>query len=192
MYQTNFYNFFGVAKISTVDEQRQIHIMRMSLLTGMDEDDGVATQDSKSAKSCASKYLQKKLSANDIEHIIRTTKLILKMNALSTEVQKIPKNIYHPSKPDISETLLDKSTYPIGHYLIKRYLCTNGILGLNEEDLPPITDIEGPKVLLNRVKTMKSVTINRGRCQKKTGKKLEHIRLEEKRQQKVKKTDQRN
>lgn len=33
-------------KISTVDEQRQIHIMRMSLLTGMDEDDGMATQDS--------------------------------------------------------------------------------------------------------------------------------------------------
>lgn len=33
-------------KISTVDEQRQIHIMRMSLLTGMDEDDGVATQNS--------------------------------------------------------------------------------------------------------------------------------------------------
>lgn len=62
------------------------------------------------------------------------------------------KNIYHPSEPDISETLLDKSTYPIGHYLIKRYLCTNGILGLNEEHLPPITDIEGPKVLLDRVR----------------------------------------
>ncbi|CAC5393344.1 unnamed protein product [Mytilus coruscus] len=32
---------------------------------------------------------------------------------------------------------------------------------------------------------MKSVTINRGRCQQKTEKKPEHIRLEEKRQQKV-------
>ncbi|CAC5360077.1 unnamed protein product [Mytilus coruscus] len=121
-------------KMSTVDEKRQTHIMRMSLLTGRDEDDGVATQDIKSAKSCASKYLQKKkLSANDIKHFIQTTTLILKMNAPSTEGQKIPKNIYPPSKPDISETLLDKSTYQIGHYLIKRYLCTNGILGLNEE-----------------------------------------------------------
>lgn len=46
-------------KMSTVNEQRQIHIM--SLLTGIDEDDGVATQDSKSAKYCASKYLQKKI-----------------------------------------------------------------------------------------------------------------------------------
>lgn len=40
--------------------------------------------------------------------------------------------------------------------------------------------------MLDRVKTMKSVTINRGRSQKKTDKKPEHIRIEEKRQQKVK------
>ncbi|VDI35096.1 Hypothetical predicted protein [Mytilus galloprovincialis] len=98
-------------KMSTVDDQRQIHIMRMSLLTGLEEVDDTSAQDNKSAKSCASKFIQKQLSSNDMEHIMRTAKLIIKMNALSHAEQKIPKNIYHPSKPEISETLLDKTTY---------------------------------------------------------------------------------
>lgn len=74
-------------KMSTVNEQRQIHIMRTSLLTGIDDDDNddLSAQDNRSAKSCASKYIQKQLSANDLEHILRTAKLILKMKALSSE-----------------------------------------------------------------------------------------------------------
>ncbi|CAC5383204.1 unnamed protein product [Mytilus coruscus] len=103
-------------KMSTVDDQRQIHIMRMSLLTGLEEVDDTSAQDNKSAKSCASKFIQKQLSSNDMEHIMRTAKLIIKMNALSHAEEKIPKNIYQPSKPDISETLLDKTTYALGNF----------------------------------------------------------------------------
>lgn len=174
-----------IPKMATVDDQRKNHTMTKSLLTGIDDEDDTDLEDHRAVKSCASKYIFKELSVSDKEHILRTAKLVLRMNALSVETQKTPKNMYHPSTPELSDTVLDKTTYSIGDYLIKRYCCEKGMLGLSEHNLPNIAGYNGPKILLNRVKAMKSVTINRTRCKPKAETRPEHLKVEESRQKKV-------
>jgi hypothetical protein len=56
----------------------------------------------------------------DLKCIIPVTKLILRVGALSTEKDDIPRNVYNPAKPILPEAILDKKSYLAGRFLITK------------------------------------------------------------------------
>ncbi|CAC5410219.1 unnamed protein product [Mytilus coruscus] len=166
-------------KMSTVDKQKQLHAVRKSIVYGQTVgDDDIDKVDNKAVKSSASKYLGKRLSASDKEHIGRTIKLMLRQNAFHTEKDLIPRNIYHSNLPEVSTVILDKNTYDVGRYLIKRFACDKKYLDLTQEDYPSLEEMNGPKELISRVKRNQSVTIKRTTCKPKNKPKTDRDREE--------------
>jgi hypothetical protein len=63
-------------------------------------------------------------------HLLPVTKLILRVGALSTEKDDIPRNAYNPAKPILPEAILDKKSYLAGRFLITKYACHQQMFGL--------------------------------------------------------------
>ena len=101
------------------------------------------------------------LSEKDVAYILPTAQLILRQGAITLEADKVPKNVYAKEVQLLPDAVLDRNTWSLGCYLIKRYACTQGILGLSMEDLPPLDDVPGPPALKRRIKSSKGITIRR-------------------------------
>ena len=104
----------------------------------------------------------------DLKFIIPVTQLILRVGALSTEKDDIPRNAYNPAKPILPEAILDKKSYLAGRFLITKYACHQQMFGLSSQDLPDISTLEGSKPLLQRLKMAKGITMRRSTIKTKT------------------------
>ncbi|CAC5410563.1 unnamed protein product [Mytilus coruscus] len=155
-----------IPKMSTVDNQKELHTVRKKILHGKQDlvDDDTDKDDKKSVKSSASKYIEHQISVNDKKHIIRTVKLMIRRNAFKTEEDSTQKNIYHSKTPTIANTTSGRNTYNIGKYFVHRYIQQQEYLGMTTEDCPSTDSLDGPKELTNRVKRGQSVTVSRTKC----------------------------
>jgi hypothetical protein len=61
--------------------------------------------------------------------VLIVTKLILRVGALSTEKDDIPRNVYNPAKPILPEAILDKKSYLAERFLITKYACHQQMFG---------------------------------------------------------------
>ena len=104
---------------------------------------------------------QMEMAKKDMKHVIPVTKLILRVNALSSEEQEKPRNVYESKQGELQEAVLDKNTYSLGKFLIKRYAVSQGLFGHKRSDCPDINEVEGPKELLRKAKAGKGVTMRR-------------------------------
>lgn len=82
------------------------------------------------------------LSKKDMGHILPVTKLILRVDALNTEADEKPRNVYESNRHCISEAILDRNTYDLGQYLIKKYTAKQALFGLDKSDCPDINEVE--------------------------------------------------
>ena len=110
-----------------------------------------------------------KVSDVDIGYILPTAKMILKKGGLDlTKANDVPMNFYDDKIPKpLPTAVLDDASMNAGHYLIKKYLVNNNLMGTSSVHLPKNTDLEGPKLLCSKVQKS-SVTVNRMTCKEKT------------------------
>jgi hypothetical protein len=110
--------------MSIVDHFTEVHQIRHGLNTSeldtTEETDDVSTTNDENVNY--------DLSMKDLKFIIPVTKLILRVGALSTEKDDIPRNAYNPAKPILPEAILDKKSYMAGRFLITKYACHQQIL----------------------------------------------------------------
>ena len=81
----------------------------------------------------------------------------------------------------LSPCLFDSETTGICQYLKTKYLCQHGYFGLEPGDIPDVNEINEPLNLLDKVKKIKGVTLNRTGVKNLTAHKIEREFHEEKR-----------
>jgi hypothetical protein len=101
------------------------------------------------------------LTSTDIAHIIPTVSLILKRGGLSLEPDEIPCNVYSKKTVFLSRSILNADCKKVGYFLVMKYLIKEGLFGCTINDLPQLTDKDGPKNLVDKAKKSQGVTIRR-------------------------------
>ena len=173
-----------IPKMCTVDEQREVHLKRQSLtkLKNLSEHEP-ELEDKESAEKSSERFLGKKLTTTDKLHIYRTAKLIQRRNATGLATEEKPRNVYHTLEPELSLNILDRETYDVGKYLVLRHVAESNMFP--EFEAPSISDYQGSKALISRVKRGQSVTINRTKIKANSIQKTKLQRDEATRQKKV-------
>ena len=120
------------------------------------------------------------VTETDVKYILRASSVILHQKGLMTDTAIIPYNVYTQRETMLSPCLLDSQTTGIGQYLITKYLCQQISFGLEPGDIPDVSEITGPLNLLDKVKKMKGVTLNRTRVKNLTAHRTEREIQEEK------------
>ena len=172
-------------KMCTVDDQQKVHCMRKQLLLKHSIDPIEELTDSDTVETTSAKYMGKQVSSTDKKHIFRTTKLILRQGGVAPHNDDAVWNVYQSSPEELSNSILDRETENIGTYLIKKFVAQTNLLGMTENDVPSKNDLQGPKVLVSRVKQAKGVTISRSRTKHESKGKTEIETTENKRKKKV-------
>ena len=177
-------------KMSSVDHQMKIQIvqklLRGDVQTTTDETESTET-DEQVVTVSADRYTGKKITQTDLLHIYRTTRIILKRKAMSTDEDKTPRNVYHKFTPELPNTILDKETTEVANYLIQKYSASQGFFGMDKSDCPDVETVVGPKPLISKLKRSKGTTINRTKSGNKQQIKSAKEQEEKKRKEKVKK-----
>ncbi len=126
-----------------------------------------------------------KITKTDVEHIVPTALLILREGALNNHPDKMPRNVYDSKKQLIADAALDRNTWQIGEYLVRRYAHLHELCGLSKQ--LPEADFDFPKDLASKVKKMKdsSLTVRRMTCNAKQ-ETTEKEKREKNRQQRAK------
>ena len=100
------------------------------------------------------------LTEVDLTHIYPTTALILRRNGLSLEENHIPFNVYTSQPTAFPQSILDRNSYSVGEFLIKKYLVKEKLFQYKDTDLAT-ESIEGPADLIRRAKKTKGTTLKR-------------------------------
>ncbi|KAH3834539.1 hypothetical protein DPMN_107868 [Dreissena polymorpha] len=103
------------------------------------------------------------LCNSDWKHILPLCKLIVRVNALSTEKSITPQNIYGQKQEALSCEILDSNSYDIGRFMIKTYAPQQGCFGLSDNDTAAVSNIAGPGHLVKKAIAGKGVTMRRVR-----------------------------
>ena len=152
-------------RMACVDHLEEIHVLRTSL--GREFEDGkpasldesrTTTKGTLSDDSC---HLGKRLTENDLAHISRTAKVILKRDGLSLKPDATACNVYSKEIITMPISILDKISTPSAHFLMTRFVAKENMFEMTNDDIPSIDNVTGPKSLLGKVKRSKGVTINR-------------------------------
>ena len=153
-----------IPRMSIVDHFTEVQQIRHGLNTSELD----TTEETGDVSTTNDENVNYDLSMKDLKFIIPVTKLILRVGALSTEKDDIPRNAYNPAKPILPEAILDKKSYLAGRFLITKYACHQQMFGLSSQDLPDISMLEGSKPLLQRLKMAKGITMRRSTIKTKT------------------------
>ena len=124
----------------------------------------MSTEVAESASNTTDRYcssVQFNLQSKDVKHIVPVAQLILKTNSLSTEEDKTAKNMYEPQQRCLQDAILDRNTYAVGQFLIKKYMSNQQLFGLVKNDCPNVNEIEGPKEVLRKARAAKGTTLRR-------------------------------
>ena len=132
--------------MSTVDEQQAVHTLRRHLTTTDDTADPESNEDAAKARESSERFIGKKITKTDKLHIYRTIKLILRYLGTADQNEDVPRNIYHTLQPELPNSVLDRETYDIGQYLIRKHVADSKLFG--DKDQPDIKDVKGPKHLI--------------------------------------------
>ena len=135
-----------IPRMSIVDHFTEVQQIRHGLNTSELD----TTEETGDVSTTNDENVNYDLSMKDLKFIIPVTKLILRVGALSTEKDDIPRNANNPAKPILPEAILDKKPYLAGTFLITKYACNQQMFGLTSQDLPDISTLEGSKPLLQR------------------------------------------
>ncbi|WAQ96121.1 hypothetical protein MAR_028811 [Mya arenaria] len=154
-------------------------VPRMSPLDVLDDVRDVQTSSIKKERTQAA-LLGFEASNTDERYVCRIMSLILRQGGISLVEDENIYNVYDHSTTMLSPSILDKNTKPIGQYLIKMYAAQEGLCNASRTDIPDISDVEGPKLLLPKVKSTKVVTIKRMSAKlanetKQNGKKMKNL-----------------
>ena len=174
-------------KMSTVDDQHKVHVMRQKVLLKTKIEYTYELSDNDSAAEASEKYLGKKVTSTDKQHIFRVTNLILRQGGLQMHSNETVWNVYQSSPAALPDSILDRETADIGTYLVKKFVAQTHLFGMTEKDIPSTKDLTGPKVLVSRVKQAKGTTIARSRTKTESKGKTQKEIAESKRKQKVQK-----
>ena len=141
-----------IPRMTVVDRFNETHASRTAALR---------QTDAKKAESINSIKISDKhlvqLTAKDLKKILPVTKLISRADALNTTEDKIPRNMYTSKLQNVSKNVIDKNTYELGQFLIKKYAVGQGMFDLDKSDCPDLKAIVGPKELIRKSKNAKEL-----------------------------------
>ena len=177
-------HFADVQKTRKLLNQSGLNVTKTSVLGA--ECAEVASEEN--VTQASDKELNFDISDKDLKFAIPVTRLILRAGALSMEKDETPRNLYHPDKISLTSSILDRETYRMGEYLTMKYACQQGLFQLTTDDIPPISSVEGPKDLMQRLKSSKGVTLRRSTLkskvltdeEKKETKRIAHVKKQTK------------
>lgn len=105
-----------------------------------------------------------KLTEKDVNHVIPTLQMMLRVNDTITKEDSTPKNVYGVCVRTLSDAILDEKTFEVGKYLIMKHVCRSGLLGHTETDIPVLHNHLGPTELMQKVTRGKGVVVKRATC----------------------------
>ena len=137
-------------KMCTVDDQQKVHVMRQKVLLKYKTEPTNEFTDSDSVAESSEKYLGKKVTSTDKQHIFRVANLILRQGGIQMQSDITVWNVYQSCPEALPDCILDRETVDIGTYLVKKFAAQTNLLGMTEKDVPSTRDLVGPKVLVSR------------------------------------------
>ena len=83
------------------------------------------------------------LTETDIAHILPTTDLVVRRNALSLSENDTPYNVYTKVPKVLPSSILDECSEGVGEYLLYRYVCRGRLFDMTEIDIPNVDQMHG-------------------------------------------------
>ena len=161
-------------RMSLVDSLKEVHESMIS-----------STMDANEHKASRKSHTWK-LTEVDHKHIYPTAALILRAGGLSLEQQDVPLNVYSSPATILPVSILDRDSFGVGEYLLKRFIAKNELFNCSESDIPDADKITGPRSLVSRAKRSKGVTMKRASKKQEASQRSEHQKREEQRKRGVK------
>ena len=147
-----------IPRMSLVDDYSVTSEQRASFISG-------DSRNSTASVSAEDNYLNKgpkwSITENDMKHIVPTAMLVLRRGGLALENNDVLSNVYAKTKTKLPAAHLDKDTYDVGKFLIRKYAATKGLFGLTAADNPTTDSLSGPAPLISKVRRGKSTTVKR-------------------------------